>query len=41
MVRLSDLTEDDARHLLAKDCSRFETAPYVTGPRWRGAGWRF
>ncbi len=32
MVRLTDLTEADARHLLAKDCPRFETTPYVAGP---------
>ncbi|MDP6388666.1 MAG: glycine/sarcosine/betaine reductase selenoprotein B family protein [Alphaproteobacteria bacterium] len=32
MVRLSDLSEADREHLLAKDCSRLEGAPFVTGP---------
>ena len=32
MVRLSDLTPADAEHLLAKDCPRFLTEPFVAGP---------
>lgn len=32
MVRLSDLSEADREHLLAKDCRRLEGAPFVTGP---------
>ena len=32
MVRLSDLTPDDARHVLAKPCPRFDTEPFVPGP---------
>ncbi len=33
MVRLSDLTPADAQHLLSKDCPRFETEPFVSGPK--------
>jgi D-proline reductase (dithiol) PrdB len=29
MVRLSDLTDVDAAHLLAKDCAAFDTEPFV------------
>ena len=32
MVRLNDLEAPDAKHLLDKECSPFETAPFVTGP---------
>ena len=32
MVRLSDLTAADAQHLLAKECARFDTEPFVGGP---------
>ena len=32
MVRLSDLAPESAQHLLDKDCSEFETAPFVAGP---------
>ena len=32
MVRLSDIDPGSAKHLLDKDCPRFETAPWVTGP---------
>jgi D-proline reductase (dithiol) PrdB len=31
MVRLSDLPEDDRRHMLAKPCPVFDGAPFVTG----------
>ena len=31
MVRLSDLSEDDRRHMLAKPCPVFEGAPFVAG----------
>ena len=31
MVRLSDLPEDDRRHMLAKPCPVFEGAPFVIG----------
>ncbi len=33
MVRLSDLPEDDRRHMLEKTCPVFEGAPFVRGPR--------
>lgn len=33
MVRLSDLTPADAQHLLDKDCPRFDTEPFVGGPK--------
>jgi D-proline reductase (dithiol) PrdB len=33
MVRLSDLTPADVQHLLSKDCPRFETEPFVNGPK--------
>ena len=32
MVRLSDLTEDEAQHLLTKECLSFDTEPSVSGP---------
>ena len=32
MVRLADLAEVEARHLLAKPCPRFATEPFVGGP---------
>ena len=32
MVRLVDLPEVEARHLLAKDCPRFPGEPFVAGP---------
>ncbi len=32
MVRLADLPEIEARHLLSKPCPRFETEPFVAGP---------
>ena len=32
MVRLTDLPEADALHLLSKDCPRFETEPFLPGP---------
>ena len=32
MVRLADLPEIDAKHLLDKDCPSYETAPFVSGP---------
>ena len=32
MVRLSDLPEVEARHLLAKPCPPFERTPWVSGP---------
>ncbi len=32
MVRLSDLPEVERRHLLDKNCPRFEGAPFVAGP---------
>jgi NADPH2 dehydrogenase len=32
MVRLSDMTPQDAQHLLAKACPRFDTEPFVSGP---------
>ena len=32
MVRLSDLPEIDARHLLDKACPPFDSEPWVTGP---------
>ena len=32
MVRLSDLTPVDAQHLLSKDCPRFDTEPFASGP---------
>jgi D-proline reductase (dithiol) PrdB len=32
MVRLSDLTEVDAAHLLAKECIAFDTEPFVACP---------
>jgi D-proline reductase (dithiol) PrdB len=32
LVRLTDLTEADALHLLSKDCPRFETEPFRGGP---------
>jgi D-proline reductase (dithiol) PrdB len=32
MVRLSDLTPEDAQHLLDKACAPFATAPFVAGP---------
>lgn len=32
MVRLTDLTENDRAHLLAKPCPPFATTPFVTGP---------
>lgn len=32
LVRLSDLPEEDAQHLLAKDCPRYDTEPFVEGP---------
>lgn len=32
MVRLSDLTEADAAHLLAKACTAFDTEPFVACP---------
>lgn len=32
MVRLSDLPEIDARHLLDKECPPFDSEPWVTGP---------
>jgi D-proline reductase (dithiol) PrdB len=32
MVRLNDLAEIDAKHLLDKDCEAFESAPFVSGP---------
>ena len=35
IVRLSDITPEDAEHLLAKDCPRFATEPFVTGPPLR------
>lgn len=31
LVRLSDLPEEDARHLLSKDCPRYDTEPFVEG----------
>jgi D-proline reductase (dithiol) PrdB len=35
MVRLSDLTPEDAHHLLSKACPRFESEPFVAGPPLR------
>lgn len=32
MVRLSDLTDADARHLLAKECPPFGSEPWAAGP---------
>ncbi len=32
MVRLTDLTEANALHLLSKECPQFETEPFVSGP---------
>jgi D-proline reductase (dithiol) PrdB len=32
VVRLADLPEVEARHLLAKPCPRFPTEPFVAGP---------
>ena len=32
MVRLSDMTADDAAHLLSKQCPRFPGKPFVAGP---------
>ena len=32
MVRLTDLTPDDAQHLIGKNTLRFETEPFVAGP---------
>ncbi len=32
MVRLSDLDPGSAQHLLDKECTPFETSPFVTGP---------
>jgi D-proline reductase (dithiol) PrdB len=32
MVRLTDLTDADARHLLAKECPPFDSVPWVAGP---------
>ncbi len=32
MVRLADLPEIDARHLLSKSCPPFPTEPFVAGP---------
>ena len=32
MVRLSDLPQGEAEHLLAKGCEPFEGRPWVTGP---------
>lgn len=36
MVRLSDLTPEDAAHLLSKDCPQFDTEPFVGGPPLSG-----
>jgi len=36
MVRLSDLTPEDAAHLLSKECPRFDTEPFVGGPPLSG-----
>ena len=35
MVKIGDLSPESARHLLAKDCPEFETAPFVAGPQLR------
>ena len=35
MVRLTDLTDADARHLLAKECQPFDSEPWVAGPPLR------
>jgi D-proline reductase (dithiol) PrdB len=35
MVRLTDLPDVDARHLLAKECPPFDSEPWVTGPPLR------
>ncbi len=32
MVRLTDLTPDDAQHLVDKNTLRFDTEPFVAGP---------
>jgi D-proline reductase (dithiol) PrdB len=32
MVKISDLSPRDSKHLLEKDCPPFETAPFVSGP---------
>ena len=32
MVRLSDIPEEEARHLLSKACDPFDTQPWVEGP---------
>lgn len=32
MVRLTDIPEVDARHLLSKECPAFDSEPWVTGP---------
>lgn len=32
MVRLTDIPEVDARHLLSKECPSFDSEPWVTGP---------
>ena len=32
MVRLTDLPEDDRKHMLAKVCPRFDGDPWVEGP---------
>lgn len=32
MVRLTDMPEVDAGHLLAKECPPFDSEPWVTGP---------
>jgi len=35
MVRLTDLPEVDARHLVSKECPPFDSEPWVTGPLLR------
>jgi D-proline reductase (dithiol) PrdB len=35
MVRLSDLPEVDARHLVSKECPPFDSEPWVAGPPLR------
>ena len=36
MVRMTDLHENEQRHLMALPCPSFETAPWVTGPPLAG-----
>ena len=35
MVRLDDMSLENSKHLLEKDCPEFETTPFVAGPPLR------